>query len=201
MRITGGVFRSRALASPRGHATRPTSDRVREALFSMLASAGAFDEGAPRVLDLYAGSGALGLEALSRGARAVTLVESARAAISAIRQNVEALGVRGAVTIIPLRVDRALADLEGPFELVLIDPPYEEVRARGFAGVLDRAARLLGPRGILVLEHGSSDDPGPPEGLALDRRRRYGDTTLSLFRAASERDPTGGDEAASADHS
>lgn len=201
MRITGGVFRSRALAAPRGQDTRPTSDRVREALFSMLASAGAFEEGAPRVLDLYAGSGALGLEALSRGAHAVTLVECARPAIAAIHQNIEALDASHAARVVPSRVDRALSSLKGPFEIVLVDPPYEEARTRGFSGVLDRAARLLAPRGILVLEHASSDEPAPPEGLALDRRRRYGDTTLSLFRAApgepgAEDDATGSTERA-----
>lgn len=149
----------------------------------MLASAGVFgEEEGPRVLDLYAGSGALGLEALSRGARAVTLVESARPAIAAIRQNVRALDAGDKVTLVPLRVERALAEIAGPFDLVLVDPPYDEVRAHGFADVLERAARVLATPGLLVLEHASSDEPAPPVGLVLDRRRRHGDTTLSLFR-------------------
>lgn len=182
MRITGGIFRSRTLAAPRGHATRPSSDRVREALFSMLTAAGAFDGAPPRVLDLYAGSGALGLEALSRGARAVTLVECARPAIAAIRQNIASLEVGDAVSVVAARVERALPTIVGPFEVVLVDPPYAELNHRGFAAVLEGAARLLAPEGLLVLEHASSDEPALPEGLALDRRRRYGDTALSLFR-------------------
>lgn len=182
MRITGGTYRSRALTAPRGQETRPTSDRVREALFSMLASAGVLSEAlSPRVLDLYAGSGALGLEAISRGARAAVLVESARAAIVAIRENVRALDVGAQVTVIPTRVERALEAIEGPFDLVLVDPPYAEVRARTFADLMAKAARHLAPSGVLVLEHASTDEPAPPLGLVLDRRRRHGDTTLSLF--------------------
>lgn len=185
MRITGGTFRSRTLAAPRGQETRPTSDRVREALFSMLASAGVFAEEGPRVLDLYAGSGALGLEALSRGARTVTLVEHARPALAAARSNVASLGVEDVVTVVAARVDRALSTLKGPFDLIFIDPPYAEVSARGFSGVLDQAARLLAPAGVLVVEHASSDEPPRPATLALDRRRRHGDTTLSLFQATA----------------
>ncbi len=187
MRITGGVHRSRALIAPRGQETRPTSDRVREALFSMLASDGVFaDEPGPRVLDLYAGSGALGLEALSRGAREAVLVESARSALTAIRQNVRALDLGESVTVVPVRVDRALEDLEGPFDLVLVDPPYADVRATTFGSLLERAGRLLAPSGVLVLEHASTDEPSAPPGLDLDRRRRHGDTTISLFKSRSD---------------
>jgi 16S rRNA (guanine966-N2)-methyltransferase len=202
MRITGGAFRSRALVAPRGQETRPTSDRVREALFSMLASDGVFGE--PRVLDLYAGSGALGLEALSRGAVSVVMVESARAAIAAIRENIAALGVEDRVTLLTRPCERALETIganvsptdanvspiganvspipEGPFDLVLIDPPYADVRTKVFGGVMLQASRLLGSGGILVLEHDSRDEPAAPEGLEVDRRRRHGDTSLSLFR-------------------
>jgi 16S rRNA (guanine966-N2)-methyltransferase len=181
------VFRSRTLAAPRGQETRPTSDRVREALFSMLASDGVFaSDPGPRVLDLFAGSGALGLEAVSRGARAVVMVENARPAIASIRENVRALAIEDQVTLIAMRVDRALDDLAGqaPFDLVLIDPPYVEVRSKGFGELLAKAARLLAASGILVLEHAASDEPSPPAGLVLDRRRRHGDTALSLFRSA-----------------
>src|SRR5690348_2464764 len=109
MRITGGTFRSRALRAPRGQATRPTSDRVREGLFGILVSAGVV-EGA-RVLDLYAGTGALALEALSRGALRVTLVESARPALDAIADNVAALGVRDRAHVISVDVRRAVSRL------------------------------------------------------------------------------------------
>jgi 16S rRNA (guanine966-N2)-methyltransferase len=185
MRITGGVFRSRSLVAPRGTETRPTSDRVREALFSMLASDGVFEaEPGPRVLDLYAGSGALGLESLSRGATSAVFVEHARPALAAIRDNVRALDVESSVKVVPLRVDRALATLEGPFDLVLVDPPYADVRARDFADLLAKTASLLAEGAVLVLEHASSDEPETPSGLVLDRRRRHGDTTLSIFRGS-----------------
>ncbi|MBX3217661.1 MAG: 16S rRNA (guanine(966)-N(2))-methyltransferase RsmD [Labilithrix sp.] len=188
MRITGGVLRSRALIAPRGQETRPTSDRVREALFSMLASDGVFaDELGPRVLDLYAGSGALGLEAVSRGARSAVLVESARPALAAIRENVRALGAEREVRVVASRVERALEAVEGPFDLVLVDPPYADVRARAFGETLSRAAALLAPSGVLVLEHASADEPPPSPALTLDRRRRHGDTTLSLFRRSAAR--------------
>jgi len=156
----------------------------------MLVSDGIFgDEPGPCVLDLYAGSGALGLEAISRGARAAVLVENARPALTAIRENVRALDVEDKVTVVPLRVDRALGTLgtiEGPFDLVLVDPPYAEVRARAFGDVLAKAAELIAPGGTLVLEHASSDEPASPPGLVLDRRRRHGDTTVSLFRSPAD---------------
>jgi 16S rRNA (guanine966-N2)-methyltransferase len=187
MRITGGVHRSRTLVAPRGQSTRPTSDRVREALFSMLSSDGVFsevsDERGPRVLDLYAGSGALGLEALSRGAREVVLVESARPAIAAIRENVQALGAEDQVTVLAMRVDRALDVVSGPFDLVLVDPPYADVRAPAFGSVVAKCARLLATSGILTIEHASSDTPQAPADVTLDRQRRHGDTTLSLYRS------------------
>ncbi len=148
----------------------------------MLASAGVFaEELGPRVLDLYAGSGALGLEAISRGARSAVLVESARPAITAIRENVRALDVGAQVTVIATRVERALDTVEGPFDLVLVDPPYADVREPSFADLMAKAARHLAPSGVLVLEHASTDEPAAPLDLVLDRRRRHGDTTLSLY--------------------
>ena len=185
MRITGGTHRSRALVAPKGPATRPTADRVREALFSMLVSDGLFsgeDGQGPRVLDLYAGSGALGFEALSRGASRVVFVEMARPALTAIRENAEALSLADAVEVLALRVDRALTKDElGVFDLVLLDPPYADVKEKAFAEILAGAAKRVADGGILVLEHASDDEPSVP-GLEVDRRRRHGDTTLSLFR-------------------
>lgn len=185
MRITGGVFRSRALVAPRGQETRPTSDRVREALFSMLASSGAFEgTPGPRVLDLYAGSGALALEAISRGASAATVVESGRAALASIGENIRALDVESQVSVLALRVDRALPRLEGLFDIILVDPPYAEVNSPSFRKTLGEAARRLENSGLFVLEHAATDEPEAPEGLIVDRRRRHGDTILSLFRRA-----------------
>lgn len=162
--------------------TRPTSDRVREALFSMLASDGLLgEEDGPRVLDLYAGSGALAFEALSRGASAAVLVEQGREALAAIRENARALEAEALVRVLAGKVDRALEKLEGPFGIVFADPPYADVRAAGFATILATAARLVVHDGALVLEHASSDAAPEVAGLALDRSRRHGDTTISLY--------------------
>jgi 16S rRNA (guanine966-N2)-methyltransferase len=158
----------------------------------MLASDGVFEHGELRVLDLYSGSGALGLEALSRGAQSVVMVESARPALAAIRQNTGALGAAEAVTVLAMRVEKALSVLEGLFHLVLVDPPYADVQKPGFAEVLGSAARLLAAAGVLVLEHASGDAAVAPSILELDRQRRHGDTTLSLFRRVSSNDPRRG---------
>jgi 16S rRNA (guanine966-N2)-methyltransferase len=152
---------------------------VREALFSILASMGADESG--RVLDLYAGSGALGFEALSRGATEAVMVESARPAALAIRENARSLGLEDVLTLVQQPVERALPRLEGPFDVIFLDPPYADVRASGFGVVLTGAARLLAATGILVLEHSSTDSPAAPAGIILNRSRKYGDTTLSLF--------------------
>lgn len=140
------------------------------------------DEEAPRVLDLYAGSGALALEALSRGASAAVLVEHAREAVSSIRDNARSLGAESEVLVFDTKVERALGKIEGPFGVVFLDPPYADVVTPGFANVLAAAAALLAPGGALVLEHGSSDAAPAIAGLDLDRSRRYGDTTLTLYR-------------------
>jgi 16S rRNA (guanine(966)-N(2))-methyltransferase RsmD len=168
-------------------ATRPTSDRVREALFSMLVSDGLIgDDGehpGPRVLDLYAGTGALAFEALSRGASAAVLVEHARDAVTAIRKNARALGIGSELLLFDTKVDRALLKIEGPFGIVFLDPPYADVPTPSFGAVLAKAAALLRPDGALVLEHASPDEPPAVPGLTLDRTRRYGDTSVSLYRA------------------
>lgn len=191
MRVTGGVFRSRALRAPKGMATRPTSDRVREAIFSMLVAGGLIEEGR-KVLDLYAGSGALGLEAVSRGAAKAILVEQGRDALAAIRDNVRSLDVADRVQIVAGRVERALKELkelrgvEGPFDIVFLDPPYAEVKAPGFVRILEAAAGLLADQGALVLEHASGDVPPVVGLLTLDRTRHYGDTAVSLFRLSTD---------------
>lgn len=182
MRITGGIWRSRRLVAPKGQATRPTSDRVREALFSILASEGVFDagEGGPAVLDLYAGSGALAFEALSRGATRAVLVEHARDALAAIRANAKSL--EADVRVVAAKVESAVEGLRGEtFDLVLVDPPYVEVTRPKFAAPLAVIAATLRPGGILVLEHAAADGPPAIPGLDVDRTRRYGDTALTLY--------------------
>jgi 16S rRNA (guanine(966)-N(2))-methyltransferase RsmD len=137
----------------------------------------------PRVLDLYAGSGALSFEALSRGASEAVLVEHARDAVAAIRANATALGAHDRVRVLAARVERVLGQLDGPFDVIFADPPYADVPSPSFAKVLALAARLVCAGGALVLEHSSTDLPPRIDALQLDRSRRHGDTTLSLYRA------------------
>lgn len=179
-RIVSGTLGGRRLLTPRGSLTRPTSERVREALFSrldaLLGLAGA------RVLDLYAGSGALGLEAASRGAAHVVLVESAGPAAALIRRNVRDLGLDAVCQVRCERVERVLA---GPgaapgFDLVLADPPYplgEEEVARVLGRLADGG--WTSPDGLVVLER-SRRSPVPrwPEGWEVHETRRYGETAV-----------------------
>ena len=190
MRISGGVHRSRQLVSPRGSSTRPTSDRVREALFSILGARGVI--AGARVVDFYAGTGALGLEALSRGAEHATFVESDRRALEAVARNIDSLRERPRTRVVAQQVVRAaqtLADHDAT--LVFCDPPYADVmRADGVAKLLDALAthRVLHDGALLVLEH-ATRDASPPltPNFRLDDARTYGDTTLSflLYTAAT----------------
>ena len=178
MRITGGEYGSRALKVPKGTATRPTSDRVREALFSILGDrlVGA------RVLDLYAGTGALGLEALSRGADSVVFVERSKEALTALHANVDALGVRDRVRVLAVAVERAARGVTGPFDLVFADPPYADVKTGAAVRALEEVAvPLLGASALLVLEHASRDAPPRVAGLEHHDPRTYGDTTVSFY--------------------
>lgn len=180
MRIVAGALRGRELQTPAGGATRPTAARAREALFAILA-----DVSDARVLDLYAGSGALGLEALSRGAERIVLVESSKAAQRAIRQNLAGLGVESRATLLPLRAEASLRALErlGPFGLVFADPPWADAQAA--LGVLEKLASssLLAPAARLVLEHAARTPPTQKPGTRLicTDTRRWGDTAVSLF--------------------
>ncbi len=186
LRITGGALGSRRLKVPPGLAVRPTADRVKEALFAMLGERVA----GVRAADLFAGSGALGLEALSRGAASCLWVENDPRAAAVIRENLTSLGVgeagrlwRGDAT----RPEPLLA--LGPFDLVLADPPYR----RGLVqGVVDMcAAGFLAPGGVLALEHDPAERPAAREGLVPWKQRAYGQTEVSLFlKPATPRGPT-----------
>lgn len=190
MRVIAGRLGGRRIKAPAGSATRPTADRVREALFSSLGHIGG-----ALVLDLFSGTGALGIEALSRGARRAVFVESAGPALAALRDNLAALGLEDVARVVPLRVDRALDRLageaaslgraeagSGSFDLVFLDPPYAAVAeaaeaAARLAGPLD----LLAPAGRVILEHGSRAPAPAIEGLAAPVTRRYGDTSVSFY--------------------
>lgn len=180
MRIVAGTLRGRELSTPSGGTTRPTAARAREALFSILA-----DLGQTRVLDLYAGSGALGLEALSRGAEGLVLVESSKAAQRAIRANISALGVEARATLLPIRAEASLHALErlGPFNLVFADPPWADAQAA--LGLLEKlvGASLLAPAARLVLEHAARTPPTLEAGSRLTSTdtRRWGDTAVTIF--------------------
>jgi 16S rRNA (guanine966-N2)-methyltransferase len=196
MRITGGTLRSRAIRAPRGQSTRPTSDRVRESLFGILESAGRL-RGAC-VLDLYAGTGALALEAVSRGASRATLVESSRDALVAVRGNVATLGVEDRVRVVAGDVRDAVrrGTVEGPFDLVLVDPPWALVDSGEAVRVLEDLARssLLAEGALVVLEH-SARTPSPGiDGLSNDQSRRYGDTALTFYKPAIVAPPRFEDE-------
>ncbi|MBI5066686.1 MAG: 16S rRNA (guanine(966)-N(2))-methyltransferase RsmD [Deltaproteobacteria bacterium] len=176
MRIVAGEARGRRLQAPPGQATRPTSDKVRGALFNVL---GQFFEGG-RVLDLYAGTGALALEALSRGCERAVCVEADRRAAECIRRNAGACGMAGRVEVRCEPVERALARLGGgAFHLVFLDPPYEV----GPGAALAALAPLLAPQATVVAEHDAgAPPPDDPPGLALDARRTWGSTGISIYR-------------------
>lgn len=184
-RIVAGVAGGRTLQVP-GSGTRPTSDRVREALFSRLDHAGLV--AGTTVWDLYAGSGALGLEAASRGARAVVLVEAARRAADVCRRNAATLGLPG-VRVVAQRVTPFLAQAVGPVDLALLDPPYEIVEAE-LADALAALAPHVAPAGVVVVERSvRSPEPTWPDGMRRVADKRYGETVLWFAEPELPPDP------------
>ncbi len=184
-RIVAGSARGRRLRVPAGDRTRPTSDRVREALFSSVESAVGSLAGC-RVLDLYAGSGALGLEALSRGAAHALLVESDARAVRVIRANVAALGLPGA-EVAQLPVERLVAGEQPaePYDVVLADPPYALPGDTVTAVLAGLTRGWLAPEGLVVVERDRRSQPFTwPPGLHVTRKRTYGETVLWYGRSA-----------------
>ncbi len=175
------MLRGRRIAVPKGDAARPTADRVREALFSTL---GPLDD--LRVLDLFAGSGALGIEALSRGAARVLFVEQARRHAAVIKTNLTELGLLEDAEVLCRPVERAgkLLQARGPYQLVFADPPYAQLdKAASAIGRLLALSSpaLLAPAARLVIEHGQEDAPPQFASLETLRSRRYGGTMLSFY--------------------
>lgn len=181
MRVIAGTLRGRRLATPRGRATRPTPARVREALFSMLEPVRDL-----QVLDLYAGSGALAIEALSRGAARAVLVERARPALVSLRQNLANLGLLDCTAVLAADASDVAGPVRrlGPYDLVLVDPPYADVPSGKLAAIIERLVGrgdLMTPTGRLALEHAARHPAPALATLALERTRSYGDTALALY--------------------
>jgi 16S rRNA (guanine966-N2)-methyltransferase len=177
VRIVGGNLRGRVLRAPGGAATRPTSEKVREAVFNILGSV----EG-DHVLDLFAGSGALGIEALARGATHATFVEVARPALTAIRGNLRELGLEDRATVVPGDAVAAAARHEParPWRLVFVDPPYRSDLAT--RAVLALPSERLAAEAVIVIEHDRRSAPPDALGSLLRTdQRRYGDTLISFF--------------------
>ena len=176
MRIIAGTHGGRELTAPKGRATRPTSDRVREALFYILG-----DIQGLRVLDLFAGSGALGIEALSRGVQEATLVDSGRPAVLAIRRNLETLGLDAEVVAQPAARFLQAASRDGrQYDLVFLDPPYRHASALG-RELTSALTPILAADARVVAE----SDRRSPLGLEfmLADERRYGDTLIQIYAA------------------
>jgi 16S rRNA (guanine966-N2)-methyltransferase len=182
MRIVGGRLRGRALAGPKSAVIRPTADRLREALFNILAHAYGDPVGGARVLDLFAGSGALGLEALSRGAAFALFVDDGAEARALIRANVEALGLGGVTRVFRRDATRlGPAHPVEPFGLVFADPPY----GHGYAEKALAAARAggwLAAEALVVVEEAVDAKFAAPEGFEEIERRDYDDTEVMIAR-------------------
>jgi 16S rRNA (guanine966-N2)-methyltransferase len=184
MRIVGGRLRGRALAAPKSQAIRPTADRLRESLFNILIHAYGDPVTGARVLDLFAGTGALGLEALSRGATFALFVDDGAAARALLRENVEALGLAAVTRIFRRDATRlgAAYPVE-PFSLVFLDPPYRQ----GLAEKALAAARdggWLADDALIVVEEAADAAFKAPEGFEEIERRRYDDTEFVILRRA-----------------
>ena len=183
MRIVGGRFRGRVLTAPKSQAVRPTADRLREALFNILGHAYGDPINGARVLDLFAGTGALGLEAVSRGAAFALFVDDGAEARALLRSNIDALGV-GGVTKVYRRDATRLGPLGplAPFTLVFLDPPY----GRGLAERALASAReggWLSANAVAVVEEATEATFMPPAGFDEIERRDYGDTQLVFLRS------------------
>jgi 16S rRNA (guanine(966)-N(2))-methyltransferase RsmD len=196
MRVIAGIYRSRILKSLKGLALRPTSDRLRETLFNVLAP----NISGARFVDLFAGTGAIGIEALSRGATEVVFIENHAPAATLIRRNLESLGITTGVTILPVDILRGLAMLTSRkkqsapgYDYVFLDPPY--AAAEDYSRVLEflGSADLFAPGGISIAEHRRNFDlPEDPGALKRFRVLREGDAALSFYRRSS--DEAGGEK-------
>jgi 16S rRNA (guanine966-N2)-methyltransferase len=185
MRVVGGAFKGRALAGPKGPGVRPTSDRLREAIFNVLAHS--YDDACAgaRVIDLFAGTGALGIEALSRGASHALFVDEGTEARALIRQNVEALGLGGITRLFRRDATRLGPTQDAPFTLAFLDPPY----GRGLAPPALSALReggWLAPGALVLVEEEAGADLSLTPGYERLERRDYGETQVVVLRAGAD---------------
>ena len=193
MRIIAGTYKGSRLASPGGSNTRPTSDRVKESLFSMLDGYGVLP--AANVLDLFAGSGGLGFEAMSRGAAQVDFVDSSLASVRSLESNIDKLGIDHSASVHAGDVLQYLGNLTGPedpesriFDLVFMDPPYP-LGEDAVSQVLGRLAPHLDMESIVVLERAArSPEPTMPAGLEVFRSKSFGETAIHFIQLEGEPD-------------
>jgi 16S rRNA (guanine966-N2)-methyltransferase len=181
MRVVAGQLGGRRFKAPRGMATRPTADRARQGLFSVLG-----DVTDLRVADLFAGTGALGIEALSRGARSAVFVESARHVVGVLRENLRELGLAERSLLLPLSVEHAERRLleSGPFDLVLCDPPWAEIASASLSLQRLVDSGLLADSATVAIEHRREDAVALSGTVGLWQERHWGDTAFSFFRAS-----------------
>src|SRR5712691_6952570 len=185
MRIVGGRLGGRTLAAPKSQNIRPTSDRLRESLFNILAHGYGDPIAGARVLDLFAGTGALGLEAMSRGAAFALLIDDGAEARALIRQNVEALGLGGVTRVFRRDATRlGAAHPNEPFGLIFLDPPYRKGLAeKSLASLHDGG--WLAPDALAIVEEAADAGFAAPDGFAEIERRRYDDTEFTFLRASA----------------
>ncbi len=188
MRVIAGTAGGRKLEAPKGMLTRPTPDRVREALFSIL-----YDRAVDaRVLDIFAGTGALGIEALSRGAAHAVFIEHDVATANLVRKNIQALGFDDRAKVLAQPAGRAIQELTRAgdvFDLAFLDPPYDDGLLGPTLTMLDQSP-IISVGAVVVCEHRSSDSPPePPPSFVLEDTRRYGEVALSFFLRAKGHGP------------
>jgi 16S rRNA (guanine966-N2)-methyltransferase len=181
-RITGGEFRGRRIRSTRDRNLRPTADKVRGAIFSIIGEDAVLEA---RVLDLYAGTGILGIEALSRGAVSADFVEQHAGRCRELRENISGLGLEDCTQVYRGRVETVLARLNGPYDLVFADPPYDLDVWDGLMVLLGEDDRIA-EKGRVVAEHRRTTELAKVYGKLVQlTNRRYGDTSVSIFRAGA----------------
>jgi 16S rRNA (guanine(966)-N(2))-methyltransferase RsmD len=181
MRIIGGRARGLTLYTPKGLSVRPTSDRVKKSIFDIL-----YDLEGRSFIDLYAGSGNMGLEALSRGASRVVFVEKNRTCVETIRRNLILMHAESSSEVVEASVEQGIRRLlrrKEDFDIIFADPPYEGGCVAKTLKLLREGHSLLRDSGLFVLQHSVREEPGgDPAPFVLERRRRYGDTVVSFFK-------------------